>query len=67
MKINENARIIQGFCRDILHKCKEKKELNNKIKLNNCLVILMKAKFDKENAFNKIKSERNRNIFQTIQ
>ena len=63
MKINDNARVIQGFCRDILQKCKEKKELNNKIKLNNGLVILMKAKFGKENAFNKIKSERNRNIF----
>ena len=32
MKINDNARVIQGFCRDILQKCKEKKELNNKIK-----------------------------------
>jgi len=63
MKINDNARVIQGFCRDILQKCKEKKELNNKIKLNNGLVILMKAKFGKEYAFNKIKSERNRSIF----
>ena len=61
LKINDNAKIIQGFCRDILQKCKEKKELNNKIKLNNGLVILMKAKFGKGNAFNKIKSERNKN------
>ena len=63
MKINDNARIIQGFCRDILQKCKEKKELNNKIKLNNGLIKLMKTKFGKEYAFNKIKSENNRNVF----
>ena len=63
MKINDNARVIQGFCRDILQKCKEKKELNNKIKLNNGLIKLMKAKFGKEYVFNKIKSEKNRNVF----
>ena len=63
MKINDNAKIIQEFCREILQKCKEKKELNDKIKLNNGLVILMKARFGKEHAFNKIKSERNRSIF----
>ena len=47
MKINENAKVIQGFCREILQKCKEKKELNNKIKINNGLVKLMKVKFGK--------------------
>ena len=42
LKINDNAKIIQGFCRDILQKCKEKKELNNKIKMNNGLIKKMK-------------------------
>jgi hypothetical protein len=64
MKINDNAKVIQGFCKDILKKCKEKKELNNKIKINNGLIKLMKAKFGKEYVFNKILSERNRNVFQ---
>ena len=63
MKINENAKVIQGFCREILQKCKEKKELNNKIKINNGLVKLMKVKFGKEYVFNKIKSEKNRSVF----
>ena len=63
MKINDNARVIQGFCRDILQKCKEKKELNNKIKLNNGLVILMKAKFGKEYAFNKKMKKKELNQF----
>ena len=54
MKINDNAKVIQGFCKDILKKCKEKKELNNKIKINNGLIKLMKAKFGKEYVFNKI-------------
>ena len=63
MKINDNAKVIQGFCRDILKKCKEKKELNNKIKINNGLNKLMKAKFGKEYVFNKIRSEKNRNVF----
>ena len=63
MKINENAKVIQGFCRDILQKCKEKKELNNKIKINNGLLKLMKAKFGKEYVFNKIRSEKHRNVF----
>ena len=64
MKINDNAKVIQGFCRDILKKCKEKKELNNKIKINNGLIILMKAKFGKKYVIDKILSERNRNVFQ---
>ena len=63
LKINDNARVIQGFCRDILQKCKEKKELNNKIKMNNGLIKLMNAKFGKKYAFDKIKSQRNRDVF----
>ena len=63
LKINDNAKIIQGFCRDILQKCKEKKELNNKIKMNNGLIKLMNIKFGKKYALDKIKSERNRDVF----
>ena len=63
MKINDNARVIQGFCRDILQKCKEKKELNNKIKINNGLIKLMRAKFGKAYVIDKLKSERNRSVF----
>ena len=35
--INDNLRINQGFFRDILQKCKEQKELNNKLRINNGL------------------------------
>ena len=63
MAINDNARVIQGFCRDILRKCKEKKELNDKLKVNNGILKLVNIKFGKKYAFDKIKSENNRNIF----
>ena len=61
--INDNARIIQDFCRGILQKCKEQKELNNKLKVNNGLIKLINIKFGKKYAFDKIKSENNRTIF----
>jgi len=35
--INDNLRINQGFFRYILQKCKEQKELNNKLRINNGL------------------------------
>ena len=35
--INDNLRINQDFFRDILQKCKEQKELNNKLRINNGL------------------------------
>jgi len=63
MAINDNARVIQGFCRDILQKCKEQKELNNKLRMNNGLSKLFNIKFGKRYVFDKIKSENNRNIF----
>ena len=66
MAINDNARIIQGFCRDILRKCKEEKELNDKLKINKGLLYLMDIKFGKKYVFDKIKSERNRNIFKNF-
>ena len=66
MAINDNARIIQGFCRDILEKCRQKKELNDKIKINNGLLKLMDIKFGKKYVFDKIRSENNRNIFRNF-
>ena len=45
MAINDNARVIQDFCRDILQKCKEQKELNNKLRMNNGLSKLFNIKF----------------------
>lgn len=66
MAINDNARVIQGFCRDILQKCKEQKELNNKLRMNNGLSKLFNIKFGKRYVFDKIKSENNRNIFKNL-
>ena len=63
MAINDNARIIQDFCRDILRKCKEQKELNDKLKMHNGLNKLINIKFGKKYVFDKIRSENNRNIF----
>ena len=63
MAINDNARIIQEFCREILEKCRREKELNNKLKMHNGLSKLLNIKFGKKYVFDKIKSENNRNVF----
>ena len=63
MAINDNARIIQEFCRDILKKCKEQKDSNDKKKRFNGLIKLLNIKFGKQYILDKIKSEINRNKF----
>jgi hypothetical protein len=63
MVINDNARIIQGFCRGILDKCAKEKELNNKLKVTNGIAKLLNIKFGKKYVFDKIKSENNREVF----
>ena len=63
MAINDNARIIQEFCRSILKKCKEERDSNNKMKRINGLLKLVDIKFGRRFVFDKIKSEINRNIF----
>ena len=63
MAINDNARIIQGFCRGILEKCKREKESNDKLKKINGLLKLVDIKIGKRYVLDKIISESNRAIF----
>ena len=63
MAINDNARVIQEFCRSILKKCKDERDSNNKMKRINGLLKLVDIKIGKRFIFDKIKSEINRNIF----
>ncbi len=63
MAINENARIIQDFCRGIMQRCKEQKDLNNKLRMNKGILKLGEIKFGKDFIVEKIKSEINRNKF----
>ena len=63
MAINDNARIIQDFCRGILKKCKEEKESNDKMKKINGLIKLVDIKFGKQFIFEKLRSNNNRYIF----
>ena len=63
MAINDNARIIQEFCRSILKKCKDEKNSNDKMKRINGLLKLLDIQFGKKFIIDKIKSEINRQIF----
>ena len=63
MAINENARIIQEFCRGILKKCKDEKDSKDKMKRIKGLAKLLNIKFGKRFVYDKIRSEINRNIF----
>ena len=63
MAINDNARIIQEFCRSILKKCKDEKNSNDKMKRINGILKLIDIQFGKKFILDKIKSEINRQIF----
>ena len=63
MAINENARIIQDFCRGIMKRCKEQKDLNNKLRMNKGILKLVDIRFGKDFITEKIISEINRNKF----
>ena len=63
MAINDNAKIIQEFCRGILKKCKDEKDSKDKMKRIKGLAKLLNIKFGKRFVYDKIRSEINRNIF----
>ena len=60
---NDNARIIQKFCRNIHNKIQKKNELIAQNKIKNGLDKLSNIKFGAKYALDKINSEKNRNIF----
>lgn len=63
MQCNDNARIIQRFCRHIQDKLKEKKELARQLKIKNGLIKLINIKFGNRYFIDKLKSEKNRDVF----
>ena len=64
LQCNDNARIIQKFCRGIQEKLRRKKELARQLKIENGLQKLFNIKFGSRYALDKINSEKNRKIFQ---
>ena len=62
LQCNDNARIIQRFCRGIQEKLRRKKELARELKIENGLQKLFNIKFGSRYALDKINSEKNRNI-----
>ena len=63
LQCNDNARIIQKFCREIQDKLNKKKELQRQIKIENGLQKLCNIKFGAKYFFDKLISEINKNIF----
>ena len=63
MQCNDNARIIQRFCRQVQDKLKEKKELARQLKIKNGLIKLINIKFGNRYFIDKLKSEKNRDVF----
>ena len=63
LQCNDNARIIQKFCRGIQAKLRRKKELARQLKIENGLQKLFNIKFGSRYALDKMNSEKNRNIF----
>ena len=63
LQCNDNAKIIQKFCRGIQEKLRRKKELARQLKIKNGLKKLFNIKFGSRYALDKINSEKNRNIF----
>ena len=63
LQCNDNAKIIQKFCRRIQDKLRMKKELARQLKLKNGLEKLLNIKYGSRYALEKINSEKNRNIF----
>ena len=66
LQCNDNARIIQQFCRSIQEKLRRKKELARQLKIKNGLEKLCNIKFGSRYALDKINSEKNRNIFKNF-
>ena len=64
LQCNDNARIIQKFCRNIIDKIQRKKELLKQQKLEEGLEKLANIKFGAKYALDKLNSEKNRNIFE---
>ena len=66
LQCNDNAKIIQKFCRNIQNKLRRKKELARQLKIKNGLEKLLNIKFGSRYALDKINSEKNRNIFKNF-
>ena len=66
LQCNDNARIIQNFCRRIQDKLNRKKELARQLKIKNGLEKLCNIKYGGKYAIDKIISEKNRNIFKNF-
>ena len=66
LQCNENARIIQKFCRDIHDKIKRKKEQIKNDKIKKGLIKLNNIKIGARYALEKLNSEKNRNIFDSF-
>ena len=64
LQCNDNARIIQKFCRNIHNKIQAKKELLRQQKIEDGLEKLSNIKFGAKYALDKLNSEKNRNIFE---
>ena len=63
LQCNDNAKVIQNFCRRVLDKLKRQKELARQLKIKNGLEKLFNIKFGSRYVLDKINSEKNRNIF----
>ena len=63
MQCNDNAKIIQKFCRKIQDRLKRKKELAKEIKIENGLNKLFNIKFGGRYLFDKLVSQKKRDIF----
>ena len=61
--VNQNAKIIQDFCREIQKKLNEQKELRRKLRINNGLDKLFNIKYGAKYFFDKLKSARDKNVF----
>jgi hypothetical protein len=66
LQCNDNAKIIQKFCREVQEKLRRKKELARQLKIKNGLEKLLNIKFGSRYALDKIDSEKNRNIFKSF-
>ncbi len=63
LQCNDNATVIQKFCREVLDKLRRQKELARQLKIKNGLEKLFNIKFGSRYVMDKINSEKNRNIF----
>ena len=66
IQCNDNARIIQNFCRNIHDKLQRKKEETKLQKMKDGLEKLNNIPFGAKYALDKINSEKNRNIFDSF-